>query len=148
METPQGQVKAHQTALPRPGLWPSRFAADNRWHDEAPGGRRFSRTPALLFHDLRHSTATLLIEQGVDLVVIKELLGYAHIGVSAGVYAHDRRLGRPTHRSRRLTLPSNALETRSESPPSGPPDFCVSRVLCMLHSADPSLTYVNGDRLE
>ncbi|MFM9442575.1 tyrosine-type recombinase/integrase [Streptomyces acidiscabies] len=42
------------------------------------------------FHDLRHSTATLLLEQGVDLVVIKELLGHAHIGVTVGVYAHVR----------------------------------------------------------
>ncbi|URN12936.1 site-specific integrase [Streptomyces radiopugnans] len=42
------------------------------------------------FHDLCHSTATLLLEQGVDLVVIKELLGHAHIGVTAGVYAHVR----------------------------------------------------------
>jgi integrase len=42
------------------------------------------------FHDLRHSTATLLLEQGVDLVVIKELLDHAHIGVTAGVYAHVR----------------------------------------------------------
>lgn len=37
-----------------------------------------------------HSTAALLLEQGVDLVVIKELLGHAHIGVTAGVYAHVR----------------------------------------------------------
>ncbi|WP_371659892.1 tyrosine-type recombinase/integrase [Streptomyces sp. NBC_00280] len=42
------------------------------------------------FHDLRHSTATLLLEQGVELVVIKELLGHAHISVTATVYAHVR----------------------------------------------------------
>ncbi|MFF7634315.1 tyrosine-type recombinase/integrase [Kitasatospora sp. NPDC008050] len=42
------------------------------------------------FHDLRHSTATLLLEQGVELVVIKEILGHAHIGVTATVYAHVR----------------------------------------------------------
>ncbi|MFE0681212.1 tyrosine-type recombinase/integrase [Streptomyces sp. NPDC058961] len=42
------------------------------------------------FHGLRHSTATLLLEQGVELVVIKELLGHAHLGVTATVYAHVR----------------------------------------------------------
>ncbi|WP_436849581.1 tyrosine-type recombinase/integrase [Streptomyces avermitilis] len=42
------------------------------------------------FHDLRHSTATLLLERGVELVVIEELLGHAHIGVTATVYAHVR----------------------------------------------------------
>lgn len=43
----------------------------------------------ICFHDLRHSAATSL-EQGVELVVIKELLGHAHVGVTAGVYAHVR----------------------------------------------------------
>ncbi|MFJ8870125.1 tyrosine-type recombinase/integrase [Streptomyces sp. NPDC102473] len=42
------------------------------------------------FHNLRHSTATLLLEQGAALVAIKELLGHAHIGITAGVYAHVR----------------------------------------------------------
>lgn len=42
------------------------------------------------FHDLRHTTATLLLEQGVELVVTKELLGHAHNGVTATVYAHVR----------------------------------------------------------
>jgi integrase len=46
--------------------------------------------PRIRFHDLRHSTATLLLEEGVELVVIKELLGHAHIGVTATVYAHVR----------------------------------------------------------
>ncbi|RZE94251.1 hypothetical protein C0L86_21960 [Streptomyces sp. SCA2-2] len=45
---------------------------------------------SIRFHDLRHSTATLLLEQGVELVVIKELIGHAHIGVTATVYAHVR----------------------------------------------------------
>ncbi|MFJ9026550.1 tyrosine-type recombinase/integrase [Streptomyces sp. NPDC102259] len=55
------------------------------------------------FHDLRHSTATLLLEQSVDLVVIKELLGHAHIGVTAGVYAHVR-----------LRLQRQAIDTLSD----------------------------------
>ncbi|KJY38812.1 site-specific integrase [Streptomyces sp. NRRL S-495] len=42
------------------------------------------------FHDLRHTTATLLLDQGIELVVIKELLGHAHIGVTATVYTHVR----------------------------------------------------------
>ncbi|SCD39235.1 Phage integrase family protein [Streptomyces sp. di188] len=54
------------------------------------------------FHDLRHSTATLLLEQGVELVVIKELLGHAHIGVTATVYAHVR-----------LRLQRHAIDTLS-----------------------------------
>ncbi|WP_328697074.1 tyrosine-type recombinase/integrase [Streptomyces sp. NBC_00342] len=74
-----------------------RDAAGERWQNS---GYVFTRHfTALLcqaglrrirFHDLRHSTATLLLEQGVELVVIKELLGHAHIGVTATVYAHVR----------------------------------------------------------
>ncbi|MCC9311877.1 site-specific integrase [Kitasatospora sp. RB6PN24] len=51
---------------------------------------RRARLRHIRFHDLRHSAATLLLEQGVELVVIKELLGHAHIGVTATVYAHVR----------------------------------------------------------
>jgi integrase len=51
---------------------------------------RRAKLRRIRFHDLRHSTATLLLEQGVELVVIKELLGHAHIGVTATVYAHVR----------------------------------------------------------
>ncbi|MER6121789.1 site-specific integrase [Streptomyces sp. NPDC001795] len=66
---------------------------------------REARLRPIRFHDLRHSTATLLLEQGVELVVIKELLGHAHIGVTATVYAHVRlRLQRDA-----IDLLSNAL---------------------------------------
>ncbi|PZT75899.1 hypothetical protein DNK56_21075 [Streptomyces sp. AC1-42W] len=46
---------------------------------------RRARFRRIRFHDLRHSTATLLLEQGVKLVVIKELLGHGHISVTATV---------------------------------------------------------------
>ncbi|CAM5633036.1 Site-specific integrase OS=Streptomyces tendae OX=1932 GN=GUR47_26175 PE=4 SV=1 [Streptomyces tendae] len=73
------------------------------------------------FHDLRHSTATLLLEQGVDLVVIKELLGHAHIGVTAGVYAHVR-----------LRLQRQAIDTLGNvlgptDAPDDPPTAAVVR---------------------
>ncbi|MFE9439626.1 tyrosine-type recombinase/integrase [Streptomyces sp. NPDC006602] len=74
------------------------------------------------FHDLRHSTATLLLEQGVDLIVIKELLGHAHIGVTAGVYAHVR-----------LRLQRQAIDTLGDAlgptdvDPDAPPAAAVVR---------------------
>ena len=68
------------------------------------------------FHDLRHSAATLLLEQGVELVVIKELFGHAHIGVTATVYAHVRlRLQRDA-----IDLLGNAL--RQPAAPAAQPD--------------------------
>ena len=68
------------------------------------------------FHDLRHSAATLLLEQGVELVVIKELLVHAHIGVTATVYAHVRlRLQRDA-----IDLLGNAL--RNPARPTGRAD--------------------------
>ncbi|MBT2413562.1 site-specific integrase [Streptomyces sp. ISL-12] len=80
-----------------------------------------ARLRTIRFHDLRHSTATLLLEQGVDLVVIKELLGHAHIGVTAGVYAHVR-----------LRLQRQAIDTLGSilgttDDPDDPPTAAVVR---------------------
>lgn len=66
-------------------------------------------------------TATLLLEQGVDLVVIKELLSHAHIGVTAGVYAHVR-----------LRLQRQAIDTlggilSQTDAPEDPPTAAVVR---------------------
>ncbi|TKA06362.1 hypothetical protein FCI23_32310 [Actinacidiphila oryziradicis] len=80
------------------------------------------------FHDLRHSTATLLLEQGVELVVIKELLGHAHIGVTATVYAHVRlRLQRQAIDLLGHAL-SNLAETMTEPHDGGHPPLRATPV--------------------
>lgn len=39
------------------------------------------------FHDLRHTVATRMVEKGIDLVVVKEILGHADISTTMR-YAH------------------------------------------------------------
>ena len=39
------------------------------------------------FHDLRHTVATRLVEKGIDLVVVKEILGHSKIDTTMR-YAH------------------------------------------------------------
>jgi integrase len=74
------------------------------------------------FHDLRHSTATLLLEQGVELVVIKELLGHAHIGVTATVYAHVRlRLQRDAIDTLSIALDGSTNEESTRDDGDDPP---------------------------
>ncbi len=92
------------------------------------------------FHDLRHSAATLLLEQGVELVIIKELLGHAHIGVTATVHAHVRlRLQRDA-----IDLLGHALRNPVETVPEtdeddGPP-LCTAPVRWRCRQLLPSDT--------
>jgi integrase len=44
--------------------------------------------PHMRVHDLRHSCATLLLLQGVELKVVQEILGHSSIRVTADMYAH------------------------------------------------------------
>ncbi|MBO5739404.1 tyrosine-type recombinase/integrase [bacterium] len=39
------------------------------------------------FYDLRHAVATRLVEKGIDLVVVKEILGHSKIEITMR-YAH------------------------------------------------------------
>jgi integrase len=44
--------------------------------------------PAIRFHDLRHSAATLLLAQGVSPRYITELLGHSQVSFTLQTYAH------------------------------------------------------------
>ncbi len=44
--------------------------------------------PAIRFHDLRHTAATLLLAQGVDPRTIMETLGHSQISLTLNTYAH------------------------------------------------------------
>jgi site-specific recombinase XerD len=39
-------------------------------------------------HDIRHSHASILIKQGVNIKVIQERLGHANINTTLNIYAH------------------------------------------------------------
>jgi len=44
--------------------------------------------PKIRFHDLRHSSATMLLANGFSLKEIQEWLGHADLGTTANIYAH------------------------------------------------------------
>ena len=47
-----------------------------------------SNLPALRFHDLRHTAASLLLAQGVSPRTIMETLGHSQISLTMDTYAH------------------------------------------------------------
>lgn len=47
-----------------------------------------AKLPHVRFHDLRHSAASLLIAEGVELVEVSMLLGHSELRVTADLYAH------------------------------------------------------------
>ena len=44
--------------------------------------------PDMRYHDLRHSTASILVDKGWDINDIKEWLGHSDISTTANIYAH------------------------------------------------------------
>jgi integrase len=47
-----------------------------------------AKLPHMRFHDLRHSAASLLLAEGVELVEVSKLLGHSEIRVTADLYGH------------------------------------------------------------
>lgn len=49
---------------------------------------RRSGVPAIRFHDLRHTCASLLLTQGVQARVVMEILGHSQISITLDTYSH------------------------------------------------------------
>ena len=62
--------------------------ANNLRHRAFPKVLERSGVPWIRFHDLRHSTATLLLSLGVHPKVVQELLGHSQISVTLDTYSH------------------------------------------------------------
>lgn len=75
----QGLVFATAAGSPLDGPWVSRQFMLTL----ARAGTRRVR-----LHDLRHGTASLLIEAGVDLATISAILGHSNIGTTVDLYGH------------------------------------------------------------
>jgi integrase len=75
------------------------------------------------FHDLRHSAATLLLEQGVELIVVKDLLGHAQINTTADIYGHVRlRLQRQAIEAMGAALRDDQADTDDQGDDDEEPD--------------------------
>ena len=55
---------------------------------ELPKCLQVAKLREIRFHDLRHSTASLLIQQGAPLAYVKDLLGHSSIKVTVDIYGH------------------------------------------------------------
>ena len=60
------------------------------------------------FHDLRHTTASLMIEQGENIKYIQSQLGHSSPTVTLNVYAH---LMKPTNHEAACRLENTIFET-------------------------------------
>lgn len=47
-----------------------------------------SGLPHVRLHDLRHTAASLMLLEGIDLKTVSEILGHSSITITADIYAH------------------------------------------------------------
>lgn len=72
-------------------VFPNHRRSGKRFRDPKVGfmkAVRLAGIPKIRFHDLRHTFATRLVREGVDLITVQHLLGHATITMTAR-YAHS-----------------------------------------------------------
>lgn len=92
------RVQAEEAAL-RGAAWKNRFGLVFVTDTGAPihfsdlvkqfkGSLKKAGLPAIRFHDLRHTAATLMLADGVPLVTVSKILGHSSPAITAVIYAH------------------------------------------------------------
>lgn len=74
--------------FPQPRTGEMRSASSKSSRDLQAALKRAGINRKLRFHDLRHTAATLLLQAGVDLKLVSQLLGHSSIALTADTYAH------------------------------------------------------------
>ena len=65
-----------------------RFLDPATLHEEFTALLKAAGLPHMRFHDLRHTTATLLLEKGIHAKIVQELLGHSTIAMTMDIYSH------------------------------------------------------------
>jgi integrase len=55
---------------------------------------KWARLPDIRFHDMRHTAASLMLENGVPLADVSEILGHANPAITARLYLHGSNAGK------------------------------------------------------
>lgn len=74
------------------------------------------------FHDLRHTFATLLLEDGEEAKTIQELLGHKDISTTLNTYAHVTQKMKAASAARMGNIMGDVLPTKLDSPEPTPPE--------------------------
>jgi integrase len=101
IDLPQMAIKAlnrHRKSMLKEGLagvsWVFPNLAGGPWRRTHLHSQQYkpllkrAKLPAIRFHDLRHTSATLLLSQGVHPKVVQERLGHSQISVTLDTYSH------------------------------------------------------------
>jgi integrase len=70
--------------------------------------------PDIRFHDLRHSTASLLLSKGVHPKVVQEILGHSEISMTLDTYSHIL----PTMQQEAISKLNDVLREQGDEKPS------------------------------